>query len=94
MATCSACGQPVLSERPHFHPQLTSRGRELAESAGAHLPPTRERRLERALRDLLEQIDCLDGIEYSKDTEPYKAEANWENALERARAEVRTHNGR
>jgi hypothetical protein len=37
------------------------------------------------LRELIEQIDCLDGIEYSKDTEPYKAEACWEDTLRLAR---------
>lgn len=41
--------------------------------------------LESALRDLLEQIDCLDDIAFSKDTEPYKAEACWDDANRRAR---------
>jgi len=41
--------------------------------------------LARALRDLLEQIDLLDNITFSRDTEPYKAEACWEDALRRAK---------
>lgn len=40
---------------------------------------------EKALKELLEQIDCLDGISYSRDTEPYKAEACWEDAVRNAR---------
>lgn len=37
-----------------------------------------------ALDELLEQIECLGGIEYSRDVEPYKAEANWNDAVRRA----------
>ena len=41
-------------------------------------------KLRSALSDLLEQIECLGGIEYSKDLEPYKAEACWDDAIRRA----------
>ena len=37
--------------------------------------------LRRALRELLEEVESLDGIEFSRDIEPYKAEANWDAAL-------------
>lgn len=43
-----------------------------------------EKKLTQALRELIEQIDCLDGIEYSRDLEPYKAEACWDDAYNRA----------
>jgi len=42
-----------------------------------------------ALTELLEQIDSLEGIEYTRDTEQYKAEACWEYALAKARVAVR-----
>jgi hypothetical protein len=42
-------------------------------------------RLEAALSELLEQIDCLNDIEYCRDLEPYKAEAVWNGALDTAR---------
>lgn len=45
---------------------------------------TQRNELVQALRDLLEQIDCLDDISYSRDTEPYKAEANWQDTYDRA----------
>lgn len=38
-----------------------------------------------ALRELLEQIDSLDDVKFSRDIEPYKAEACWETALYQAR---------
>ena len=41
-------------------------------------------KLRSALSDLLEQIECLGGIEYSRDLEPYKAEAVWDDAIRRA----------
>jgi hypothetical protein len=40
--------------------------------------------MRQALEELLEQIDCLEGVEHSRDTEPYKAEACWDDALKRA----------
>lgn len=40
--------------------------------------------MRQALDELLEQIECLSGIEHSKDVEPYKAEACWDDALRRA----------
>lgn len=46
-----------------------------------------------ALRELLEQIDCLGGIEFSKDLEPYKAEAVWDDALRRASAAIKSATG-
>ena len=45
---------------------------------------TREQALENALRELLEQIDTLEGVTYSRDFEPYKAEAVWDDAIRRA----------
>jgi hypothetical protein len=41
------------------------------------------------LEELVEQIDCLDGIEFTKDLEPHKAEACWDYALVRARNLIR-----
>jgi hypothetical protein len=43
-----------------------------------------ENKLVSALRDLLEQIDCLDDISYSRDLVPYKAEACWNDAYNNA----------
>ena len=37
-----------------------------------------------ALGELLEQIECLGGVEFSKDLEPYKAEAVWDDTIRRA----------
>lgn len=45
-----------------------------------------ERRLRSALRDLVEQVELLEDVTYSRDTEPYKAEACWDDALRRAKA--------
>lgn len=42
--------------------------------------------LETALRNLVEEIDCLYGIEYSRDTDLHKAEYCWNDALDRARS--------
>ena len=42
------------------------------------------KKLTQTLGDLLEQIDCLDGIEYSKDLDRYKAEAVWDDVLNSA----------
>ena len=38
-----------------------------------------------ALNELLEEIDALDDIKMSRDQEPYKAWAVWEDVLDRAR---------
>ena len=45
---------------------------------------SRRKELYRALSDLLEQIECLDGIEYTKDIESYKAEAIWDDVIRQA----------
>ena len=60
--------------------------RPVEDKLAAELTAERERskKLKAALNDLLEQIDCLDGIEYTKDLEPYKAEAVWDDVLSRA----------
>jgi hypothetical protein len=42
------------------------------------------RHLRAALADLLEQIDSLDGVDLSRDTDEYKAEACWNDAIEQA----------
>ena len=41
--------------------------------------------LQSALADLIEQIDTLDDVTMSRDVEPYKAQASWDEALRRAR---------
>lgn len=41
--------------------------------------------LKTVLRELLGNIDCLDDVIFTKDSEPYKAEAVWADALDRAR---------
>lgn len=42
--------------------------------------------LYRALDELVQAIDtCLDGVTYTKDIEPYKAEVVWTEALRNAR---------
>jgi hypothetical protein len=37
-----------------------------------------------ALCQLLNEVECLDDITFSRDIEPYKAEACWEDALDTA----------
>jgi len=37
--------------------------------------------LRRALRDLLEEVEALEGYELSSDLEPHKAEAIWDAVL-------------
>lgn len=51
-----------------------------------------EIKLRRALKDLLEQVESLNGVEFTKDIEPYKAEANWNDAMENAHAVLKTTN--
>lgn len=46
-------------------------------------------KLRYALKDLLEQIDCLDGVEFSNDLDPIKAETCWLDAIANARAALR-----
>lgn len=50
---------------------------------------TQRDELRSALVDLLEQVEQLDGYELTRDLEPYKAEANWDDALHRARTVLR-----
>lgn len=45
--------------------------------------------LESALSELLEQIECLGGIELCRDIEPYKAEAVWNDVISRAQDAIR-----
>ena len=40
--------------------------------------------LERALKDLLEQVESLDSYGLTRDTETYKAQACWDDAIYRA----------
>lgn len=41
--------------------------------------------LERALRDLLEQVESLEDVTFSRDFVPYKAEAVWDDVIRYAR---------
>lgn len=45
--------------------------------------------LRHALVDLVEQVDSLEGYELTRDTEEYKAQACWDEALRRAREALR-----
>jgi len=47
-------------------------------------PSEREKKLVNAARDLLEQVESLNGYELTRDIDRYKAEACWEDAQERA----------
>jgi len=38
-----------------------------------------------ALRDLLEQVESLEGYSLTRDIEPYKAQAIWDSAIRNAR---------
>jgi hypothetical protein len=49
--------------------------------------------MRQALDELLQQIECLGGIEHSRDVEPYKAEANWDDALRRAQDALKRAKG-
>jgi hypothetical protein len=40
----------------------------------------------RALRELLEQIDSLEGVTFTRDLEPHEAEVCWEAAIDQARS--------
>ena len=44
----------------------------------------RVNKLRRALEELLEQVESLEGYELSRDLEPYKAEAVWDWTIENA----------
>ena len=46
---------------------------------------TREFQLERAARELLEQIDMLEGVELCSDLPVHEAEACWDEAISRLR---------
>ena len=46
---------------------------------------TREQRLEIALRDLLEQVDCLQDIEFGDYAPIWEIETTWNDTLNRAR---------
>jgi hypothetical protein len=46
---------------------------------------TREFQLERAARELLEQIDMLECVELSRDLPTHEAEACWDDAISRLR---------
>jgi len=48
----------------------------------------------KALNEILEQIECLGAIEYSKDLEPYKAEACWDYAVSRAHSVIARATGK
>jgi hypothetical protein len=43
-------------------------------------------KLERALRDLLEQVDDLDDYTLTRNIESYKAQAVWDDTIENARS--------
>lgn len=44
----------------------------------------REFKLERALRRLLDQVESLEDYSLTRDTEPYKAQACWDDAIREA----------
>ena len=63
-----------------------------AELAFAAEPSESDRdviQLRRALSELLEQVQMLDGFELSRDLEPYKAEAVWDAAIFEAEKALR-----
>ncbi len=51
--------------------------------------PTKIEQLLFALEQLIEQIDSLEGVEFTRDTEKYKAEACWDYAVTRAKHAAR-----
>ncbi len=42
-----------------------------------------------ALRELLEQVQSLEDVVLTRDIEPYKAQANWNDAIARAEEALR-----
>ena len=50
-------------------------------------------RVREALKDLLEQVGSLEGYELTRDVEPYKAQANWNDAICRAQAALQPSRG-
>jgi len=44
----------------------------------------REFQLERALRSLLDQVESLEGYQLTRDLDPYKAQACWDDAIRHA----------
>ena len=42
-------------------------------------------KLRKVLSELLDQIDSLEGYELTRDTENYKAQANWDSTIQQAR---------
>lgn len=49
-----------------------------------HTTTNREFALERALRSLLEQVESLEDYSLTRDLEPYKAQACWDDAIRTA----------
>lgn len=41
--------------------------------------------LRKALKDLLDQVDSVEHVEFTRDIEQYKAQANWNDAIDQAR---------
>ena len=64
-------------------------GREIAERESV----AKIKMLTDALQTLLDEIECLDDISVSRDTETYKAQACWDYALENAYAALKKAKG-
>jgi hypothetical protein len=73
----------LVNKRFHEEPTM-GRNWPISESDGAALI-AHARKLESALRDLLDQVESLNGYELTRDVEPYKAQACWDDAIDRAR---------
>lgn len=72
-----------------FAKQLFEQTVSLSKAHGYDIVSKEAGKLRYALKDLLEQVDCLDGVEFSKDLDPNEAENNWLDAIANARKALR-----
>ena len=77
--TDAVCITPLMGDNvtPHKWDKVQELARRLERERGE---------LVEALKELLQEIDNLEGVEYTRDIEPYKAESVWTCTIDRARA--------
>ena len=88
------------AERDTLHAELAVANERIATLSSYHDPKQEVARaqahttaLREALKDLLEQVDSLDDIKFTRDVDSYKAKASWNDAYERACKALRQGEG-
>lgn len=86
----------VRGERYPCKPDIFARTYEPAdaESEAARIRREEVEPLLQALRDLYEQVESLDDVQFTRDIDPHKAETNWNDAVLRARALLARYGGK